>query len=95
MKGQTKAAIVTQGPSQEEILKNINPADFMNTMAWMSNDWLEMDKLFIELGYPTQYPTSGQLYPMADRFRDFCLNAGLDLKAIQILARAIAKDEEE
>ena len=69
MKGQPKAAIVTQGPSQEEILKNINPADFMNTMAWMSDDWLEADALLAELGFPTQ-KEDGRLYHMADRIRD-------------------------
>lgn len=91
MKQQPKAAIVTQGARPEEILQNIDLQEWLDTLVWMSEDWLEIDKLLDELGYPTQIP-GGQLYPMADRFRDFCLNVGLDLKAIQL---AMAKDEEE
>ena len=84
-----EAAIAVMPETIQQTLQNIDPVEMMETMAWMSEDWLEQDKLFDDLGYPTQYP-DGAIYPMADRFRDFCLNTGLDLKAL-----LKNKDEEE
>lgn len=51
----------------------------MATLAWVSEDWLEADKLLIELGYPTQHD-NGRIYPMAERVRDFCVTNGLDIE---------------
>ena len=86
MKQQPKAAHVAVPQTPEEILQTINLAQWMETMSWMSSDWLEADALLAELGFPTEL--DGRLYPMADRIRHVL---GPYLSRV----RAAAKDEEE
>lgn len=91
-----QAAIAVMPESTRQALQGIDIPQWMETMAWMSEDWLEIDKLLEELGYPTQFPETGNLHPMADRFRDFCVNTGLDIKEfLRHQRELVTKDEEE
>ena len=88
------AAMAVMAPEAQELLKNINPQEWADTFVWMSQDWLEMDKLLGNLGYPTQ-KSDGRIYPLADRFGDFCLAAGLDISEFLRHWQEMSNIEEE